>query len=125
MLKLRKESDTYLTTVCRHRWSRQIMMKVYKLLELSASTVGRNLPKSNGLSHFGVLWPHGLRESWCRPFSRIDRGYQRTIHQDRRKRIRTTNALSQIHRDIIGQSEVRKFGGHNRIIGRGTIQLHR
>ena len=39
MLKSRKESNTYLTIVCRHRWSRQIMMKVDKLLELSASTV--------------------------------------------------------------------------------------
>jgi hypothetical protein len=39
MLKRRKESDTYLTTVCRHCWSIQITMKVDKLLELSASTV--------------------------------------------------------------------------------------
>ena len=39
MLKRRKESDTYLTTAYRHRWSRQITMKVDKLLELSASTV--------------------------------------------------------------------------------------
>ena len=35
-VKWRKESDTYLTIVCRHRWSRQIMMKVDKLLELTA-----------------------------------------------------------------------------------------
>jgi hypothetical protein len=34
MLKRRKESDTYLATVCR-----QITMKIDKLLELSASTV--------------------------------------------------------------------------------------
>jgi hypothetical protein len=39
LLKRRKESDTYLTTVCRHRWSRQITMKVDKLLKLSANTV--------------------------------------------------------------------------------------
>ena len=30
LLKWRKDRDTYLTTVCRHRWSRQITMKVYK-----------------------------------------------------------------------------------------------
>jgi hypothetical protein len=34
LLKVRKESDTYLTTVCRHHWSRQMMMKVDKLLPL-------------------------------------------------------------------------------------------
>ena len=39
MLKRRKESDTYLATVHRHRWSRQIMIKTDKILELSASTV--------------------------------------------------------------------------------------
>ena len=39
MLKWRKESDTYLTTVCRHRWSRQITTKVDKLPELSANTI--------------------------------------------------------------------------------------
>jgi len=38
MLKRRKESDIYLTTVCRHRWSKQITMEVDKLLELSVST---------------------------------------------------------------------------------------
>ena len=27
----RKDSDTYLTTVSRHRWSRQIMMKIDKI----------------------------------------------------------------------------------------------
>ena len=27
ILKLRKESDTYLTRVCKHRWSRQITIK--------------------------------------------------------------------------------------------------
>jgi hypothetical protein len=37
MLKWRKECDTYLTTICRHHWSRQITMKVDKLPELSAS----------------------------------------------------------------------------------------
>ena len=30
MLTRRKESDTYLTTVSRHRWSRKIMMKIDK-----------------------------------------------------------------------------------------------
>ena len=39
MLKRRKESDTYLANVRRHRWSRQITMKIDKILELSASTV--------------------------------------------------------------------------------------
>ena len=39
MLKRRKESDTYLATVCRCCWSIQITMKIDKLLELSASTV--------------------------------------------------------------------------------------
>ena len=39
IFKRRKESDTYLTTVCRHRWSRQITKKVDKFPELSASTV--------------------------------------------------------------------------------------
>ena len=57
ILKQSKESDTYLTHVCRHRWSRQItenknilfgmltllimviLMKVEKFTELSASTV--------------------------------------------------------------------------------------
>ena len=34
-----KESDTYLTTVCKHPWSRQITMKVDKLLEFSANSV--------------------------------------------------------------------------------------
>ena len=37
MLNGRKESDTYLATVCRYCWSRQITMKVDKLLELSAN----------------------------------------------------------------------------------------
>ena len=37
MLKWRKESNTYLTTVCRHRWSTQITMKVDKLLQLSSA----------------------------------------------------------------------------------------
>ena len=32
---MKEGEDTYLTTVSRHRWSRQITMKVYKLLELS------------------------------------------------------------------------------------------
>ena len=39
MLKRRKESDTYLATIRRHRWSRQIMMKIDKILELSANTM--------------------------------------------------------------------------------------
>ena len=38
MLKRRKWSDTYLTTIRRHRWSAQMTMKKDKL-ELSASTV--------------------------------------------------------------------------------------
>jgi hypothetical protein len=38
ILKRKKESDTYLATVRRHRWSRQIM-KIDKILELSASPV--------------------------------------------------------------------------------------
>ena len=33
MLTRRKESDTYLATVSRHCWSRQIMMKIDKLLK--------------------------------------------------------------------------------------------
>jgi hypothetical protein len=39
MLKRRKESDIYLAAVRRHRWSKQITMKIDKILELSASTV--------------------------------------------------------------------------------------
>ena len=39
MLKRRKDSDTYLATICRHRWSRQFTMKIDKILELSDSTV--------------------------------------------------------------------------------------
>ena len=39
ILKRRKESDTYLTNVCRHCWSSQVMMKVDIFPELSASTV--------------------------------------------------------------------------------------
>ena len=37
MLIRRKESDTYLATIRRHRWSRQITMKINKILELSAN----------------------------------------------------------------------------------------
>ena len=32
MLTRRKESDTYLTTVSRHHWSRQITMKIHEML---------------------------------------------------------------------------------------------
>ena len=39
MLKRRKESNTYLATIRRHCWNRQIMMKIDKILELSISTV--------------------------------------------------------------------------------------
>ena len=39
MLKRRKESNTYLAIVCRYRWSRQITMKIDKIMELSANTV--------------------------------------------------------------------------------------
>ena len=52
MLKRRKESNTYLATIRRHRWSRQITMKIDKILELSASTVAEN---SNILSIFIVM----------------------------------------------------------------------
>ena len=38
MLKWRTDSDTNLTIVCRHRWSRQMTMKVNKCLKLSART---------------------------------------------------------------------------------------
>jgi hypothetical protein len=38
MLKIRKESDTYLAIFHRHRWSAQVMKKD-NLLELSSSTV--------------------------------------------------------------------------------------
>ena len=38
MLTRRKESDTYLVTVSRHRWSRQITMKIDKIV-ISFSTV--------------------------------------------------------------------------------------
>ena len=31
ILKRREECDTYLTHVCRHRWSRKILMKIYEL----------------------------------------------------------------------------------------------
>ena len=37
MLTRRKESDTYLATVSRHRWSRQIMMKMKRLTQSSSS----------------------------------------------------------------------------------------
>ena len=35
MFKWRKDSDTYLTIVCRHCWSKQITMKVDKLLAVA------------------------------------------------------------------------------------------
>ena len=47
MLKWRKESDTCLTTVCRHRWSREITMKVDKLPELSANTINSTADESH------------------------------------------------------------------------------
>ena len=34
MFKIRKESDTYLATARRHRWSEQITMKMDKILYL-------------------------------------------------------------------------------------------
>ena len=34
VLKRRKKSDTYLATVCRHRWSRQITMKIDNILQV-------------------------------------------------------------------------------------------
>ena len=34
MLKRRKDSDTYLATIHRHHWSRQITIKIDKILEL-------------------------------------------------------------------------------------------
>jgi hypothetical protein len=37
ILKRRKESNTYLATICRYRWSTQITMKIDKLLELSSA----------------------------------------------------------------------------------------
>jgi hypothetical protein len=37
MLRRRKESDTYLAAVCRHRWNRQITMKTDKILQSSTS----------------------------------------------------------------------------------------
>ena len=37
MLTRRKESDTYLAIVSRHRWSRQIKMKIDK--QLKATTI--------------------------------------------------------------------------------------
>ena len=51
MLKGRKYSNTYLATICRHRWSAQMMMKKYNKLELSASTVAfiSNFNKKTGL----------------------------------------------------------------------------
>ena len=39
ILTKRKESNAYLATVSRHRWSRQIRMKIDKMQQLSASTV--------------------------------------------------------------------------------------
>ena len=51
MLKRRKESDTYLATFHRHRWSAQMKMKKDNLLELSASTVTES---SNQLSFFVI-----------------------------------------------------------------------
>jgi hypothetical protein len=39
MLKRRKESDAYLATFHRYRWSAQMTMKKDNLLELSARTV--------------------------------------------------------------------------------------
>ena len=38
MLKWRTDNDTNLTIVCRHRWSRQMTIKVDKCLKLSACT---------------------------------------------------------------------------------------
>ena len=39
VLKRRKECSTYLATARRHRWRLKMMMKIDKILELSASTV--------------------------------------------------------------------------------------
>ena len=39
MLKRRKESDTYLATFYRHRWSAQMMIKKDNLFEFLVSTV--------------------------------------------------------------------------------------
>ena len=39
MLKRRKESDIYLATLLRHRWSAQMTMKIDNKFKLSASTV--------------------------------------------------------------------------------------
>jgi hypothetical protein len=38
MLKRRKESDTYLATICRHRWNAQMAMIKDNLLELMKAT---------------------------------------------------------------------------------------
>ena len=38
MLTRRRKSDTFLATVSRHRWSRQITMKIDDLLELKRKT---------------------------------------------------------------------------------------
>ena len=51
MLQRRKESNIYLATVIRHRWSGQITMKIDKL-ELMKATV---LAESSNLSIFIVI----------------------------------------------------------------------
>ena len=55
MLKRRKESDTYVDAVRRHRLSRQIMLKIGKILELSASIVTF------------ISWRGRLLFSWWKP----------------------------------------------------------
>ena len=59
MLKRRKESDTYLATFRRHRWSTQMTMKKDNLLELSASTAAEEeVSMSTESSQVGVaLFP--------------------------------------------------------------------
>ena len=50
-LKRRKKSDTYLTTIRRHHWSRQITMKIDKILDLSASNVASSAEEEDCSLH--------------------------------------------------------------------------
>ena len=56
MLKWRKESDTYLTRVCKHCWSRQITMKIDKFPELSSRQITMKIDKFPELSSSSAGW---------------------------------------------------------------------
>ena len=72
MLKRRKESDTYLATVRRHSWSRQIMMKIDKIGDFSQHCgFCQQRRKTRPLSPFYIVlywWKWSLLPDALRPF---------------------------------------------------------